>query len=338
MSVSPDVQSFRDHEIRRCYKTEDLRSLSNRLGFRSPGYIYARLRSMGITDYLDRNGRNEALTVLSGDTLTPNEAYLLGYTMADGGIIESRPTSPTPRVQWECQSEDRILLEWINGFIGVGQPPKDYVRRRSLVTPTTGKVGPEKDYFSTKLALASRTLVERLAKWGVHPRKSCKETYHSFQDPLVHGAFLRGLFDGDGCVSTRQRKKGWHMTANVTFMGGEAFVTALRDDLVTRLGVESMAVISNNGRETCWKCNWSSKHDVEALFNHMYPDGKATFPCLYRKLAKFLEWLESEDGKIGRPRVRPLKESGTPESPEAPVNPGTSPSEQTTSPSDPVQL
>lgn len=219
MSVSPAVQAFRDSELRRCYKTEDLKSLAKRLGFSRYDYVFTRLRSMGITDYQTRNDKNEAVGAFATDALSENEAYLLGYTMADGCVVEARG-GISPAMSWECHTDDRVLLDWTYGFLSIGKPPRDVVRTRAMVSPSTGLTGPVKEYRSSIYRVASSTLVERFAKWGVVPRKSCNETYHAFPDQRVHGAFLRGLFDGDGCIATRQRTKGAHMTADISFLGG----------------------------------------------------------------------------------------------------------------------
>lgn len=105
--------------------------------------------------------------------LSENEAYFLGFTLADGGINGAN------QLQWNIQEQDEDILYWIARFLDIPRKPKHYLVGKSTL------------YFSNK------PMLDRLKRWGVFSPKSLECKYPRLEGK-VKASFVRGFFDGDG--------------------------------------------------------------------------------------------------------------------------------------------
>ena len=91
--------------------------------------------------------------------------------------------------------------------------------------------------------------------------------------------FIRGYFDGDGCVSFYTNRK----TVMVNFAGNEQFITQLSNVLKTELDIENI-YCKNHSTKSIWYCCLYSKKSIKIFKEYIYVD--STF-SLERKLKKF---------------------------------------------------
>lgn len=258
------------------------------------GFIQRYLFEMGLTG-VDKKRLNAAL---SSYPLTEEDAYFLGLMMADGCVVDNLPGNAAPRIELGLASRDVATVAWVASYLGIRKESKVSVRVKSDGT---------REEF-TKCSVSDRGLADRLARYGVVPRKSMGEVYHSFENPRVHAAFLRGELDGDGCV-THHKSCGGPCDGVVTgcsvvFMGGAKFVTDLRDDLVIRLGVRDSKVHLHKSNARLAKVAWQHPADIVKLYQYIYPDGTKTFPCMARKMEKFTTWFEQAKSLPPDPKNR----------------------------------
>ena len=76
----------------------------------------------------------------------------------------------------------------------------------------SGKIG-EKIYYNAGANIFSKHLAEQLAKIGCPPRKSFILKYPDWLDKDLRSHFIRGYFEGDGCITrtarTSETIKSW---------------------------------------------------------------------------------------------------------------------------------
>lgn len=110
---------------------------------------------------------------------TPEKAYILGFFMADGCVIQ---WGPRKRLQFHLQSRDVDLL-----------------RKMAAAMKMTNPIHYREKYV--ELVWNSPQQFDALARFGIVPNKTFTglEYPHSLQDSL-HRHFIRGLIDGDGWV------------------------------------------------------------------------------------------------------------------------------------------
>lgn len=120
------------------------------------------------------------------DTInTPNKAYIFGLLDADGCVCASDYS-----IIIGLQAEDKYLLERINQEMG-NTKPLMFVQK-SLENPKW------KDMY--RLVIYSETMQNALIVKGMIPRKSLRIVYPSWMPDNLHKHFIRGYFDGNGCI------------------------------------------------------------------------------------------------------------------------------------------
>jgi len=117
------------------------------------------------------------------DTESPNMAYILGFWAADGNVH-----STENRLDLELQEEDAEILEKIRVELNSERPIKYY----SCINGN----------HKSKLYFWSSKIKKKMAEYGIVPNKTYSEDFHA---PYKLNKeywidYIRGFFDGDGCV------------------------------------------------------------------------------------------------------------------------------------------
>lgn len=114
---------------------------------------------------------------------TPDMAYILGFFAADGYITHNRRGANF----WNIQITDKKLLEDI----------KDIVESEHKINIRLEK-GKEKTLY--RLQIGSKDMCDDLRKLGMNERKTKSLSTPNIPDQYFSD-FVRGYFDGDGCVA-----------------------------------------------------------------------------------------------------------------------------------------
>lgn len=111
------------------------------------------------------------------------KAYIIGFIAADGYIDEVRG-----RVIISLHRKDRDILEKIRACLSSTSPIKDHCRD---------------GYLKSTLSICSRRVTTDLVKAGLRQGKSLTMTRDVYINIPEHlkSHFLRGYFDGDGCMT-----------------------------------------------------------------------------------------------------------------------------------------
>ncbi len=126
-------------------------------------------------------------------TWSRDSAYVLGFIFADGHL-EDAPYIRGKYVRFT--NTDRSLIEKIKNSLGSSH--------KIVIVPASGN---KKEKYI--LRIGSHKIYNDLERLGLHPRKSLDMEF-----PLISYRFLsdfvRGYFDGDGCVSIAKKKDRPH--------------------------------------------------------------------------------------------------------------------------------
>ena len=222
---------------------------------------------------------------------SPEKAYCLGFWYADGNVINN------PYQVSVSQAESQLdILKKISKEIGGNKPLYG------------SKI--EKGQRVFTLAFQNKKMCEDLIALGCIPNKSLILQFPT--DKIVPkefmSHFIRGYFDGDGCIWNGKRKKmivkdstrkeGYRerIVHNVkfTFTGNVDFINALQDYLVS-LGIVNkktklnFSKAKNPNNTTCDRVctmEYSGRKQIRNLYDYMYKD--STIHCDLKKL-KFEE-------------------------------------------------
>lgn len=202
---------------------------------------------------------------------SPEKAYFLGLLYSDGCIFKSK--------DWESYS---IIF-------GQSEINKDIVYKINNLLESTypiqsNLIGSKLFY---KIELKSEQMFKDLQKLGVEPNKSLTCVFPNINEKLI-SHFIRGLFDGDGCVWNGKRKimkikdnshpSGYRerIVHNVkfTYTGNYEFVNTLQDYLVKYLDLKKTKLNFSKAKNTKHICTmeYSGRKQLKKFYDFIYKD------------------------------------------------------------------
>jgi hypothetical protein len=152
-----------------------------------PGRSWLAIMAQGERLGIKRNRNKPRLYVNENyfNKWSPNMAYILGYIVADGCIINGSPHGYSDSLKLGVQLKDKDILEKIKKELN-SQHAISIVRN------------------AAHFCISSKKLVDSLKRLGITYQKSLKETVPNV--PAQHiKDFIRGVIDGDGGISIDSR-------------------------------------------------------------------------------------------------------------------------------------
>lgn len=119
---------------------------------------------------------------------TEEKAYWLGFIYADGYVSD------------KSNFEISLSLKDTSHLIKLGK----------LLNYTV-----KKDHFRCRLSISNLHLTDSLKRHGVIPRKSLIATFPEHLDNCLIRHFIRGYFDGDGCISVSTKPPSYQITVSI---------------------------------------------------------------------------------------------------------------------------
>lgn len=171
---------------------------------------------------------------------TTAKAYFLGYIYADGWVtyrtVDGRQVGHELGMQ--LQRGDRYILERLSGELGNVHAITDGEKVAKICNNKF-----ETHAQFSLLRIYSARIVRSLLAKGITPEKTYSDQF-PVVDPMLFPHFLRGYFDGDGCVtSNRYGMAQVHFTAF-----GASFLKYAHDVLLDRYQINS-TIYSENSRK-----------------------------------------------------------------------------------------
>ena len=189
--------------------------------------------------------------------------YFLGMFFADG-CNEGNSN----RIMISLQESDKSLLEkfiqlWQSNRPLIFVPAKERNRNNNW------------SFF-----LTSKKISERLTELGATPQKSLTLTFPQYLEDKFIKDFIRGYFDGDGCISFRTTK-----TVRISFAGTFYFLTSFQLILKNKLNIESILYKQSN----IWILSFCKKEYTYKFLNWIYEDASIYLDRKYEKYKLFLQ-------------------------------------------------
>ena len=178
---------------------------------------------------------------------TEDKAYFLGLIVADGCISEK---SNSIKI---IQKEHDILFDFIKYIKFDGNIFTSKSRNISTVTITSPKTKSD------------------LNRLGIHSNKTMVIKYPNIPENLQNH-FMRGLFDGDGCISLRIDKRDNSQRGQVNICSGSYdFIKEYYSRLVMYCNLSGRNKI-RCPKGTYYVVDWGGLSDVENIYRFLYKD------------------------------------------------------------------
>ena len=201
---------------------------------------------------------------------TEEKAYWLGFLMADGYNHQSKNC-----VALRVQEEDKEILRKYKLFLKTNAPIHTFNR-------TTAVNRLNRNYC--ELNICSPKFSDSLAKIGCVQGKTYTLEFPDIPKSL-YSHFIRGFFDGDGCISVTKRKdRTKHsLQYQLNFVGKESVILKIQDIICSNTGVFKTKLRNRNSFAKC--ISWSGRIVCKKILDYLYNNATV---YLERKYNKYL--------------------------------------------------
>ena len=240
------------------------------------------------TKYLRKHGiqvKNYQNSVKFDETVfdtidTEEKAYWLGFIFADGYISSKSNKKSDYNFEISLKGSDTSHLEKFNIFM------KHIHNNIRIGSVRCGK----KQCSRCRWSIRNKHLWETLNSHGCTPRKSLTLQFpdeHIFQSKDLIRHFIRGYFDGDGCITYCDKS---HLHPHISFLGTFDFLAQ-----VAKYTTVKNKVLKENNRKV-YIYGASGKTAMEIL-HYMY---KNSTIFLQRKFDRYIDFcrLEEKSSKL----------------------------------------
>lgn len=208
-------------------------------------------------------------------------AYLLGYLYADGSMEDA---SYLRGKYVRASSIDKELIDFVKYFLQAEHPIVKLQSRN------------KRDSLKYFIRIGDKDLYESLIKLGLSPNKSLVMIFPKVPKKYLND-FIRGYFDGDGCVflerSKGKIKEKIIKKLNIIFTSGSKdFLIGLKEEIERNYRILNLKIYNNRNAFQLK----SNTHDSIEIFKKIYwPIGQ---PFLERKKDSFAEYFKLRPGRV----------------------------------------
>lgn len=202
------------------------------------------------------------------------KAYWLGFLYADGCNKIKRNSKKNNKMEYSLSlalcSLDKTHIEKFRKSIQSDAPILD------KDVKLNGKI-----FKASRIMICNKNICESLDELGCTPNKSLTLRFpNEKQLPKKFiRDFIRGYFDGDGCISLDLDKR----YSVVGFVGTKEFLERISKILSEELDIENPVLQQKKGSK-CWNLQYGSIIKCNKIYNYLYKDCNI---YLDRKLEKF---------------------------------------------------
>lgn len=261
---------YNENEIISCYLSEPISivEISNKFGLSTPTMskilkrnnidLYARY------EYIDKYVNSTFFSQIDSEY----KAYFLGLLIADGCIYNN---TSSKKLIIQLKQSDRYILEYLKYLLNTGS---------SLV------VDPRDN--SSSLAVTNTKICEDLIALGFDERgKPYRYINFNLIDPNLHRHIIRGIFDGDGCVTIRNINQK-NLRCIVGFCGYYHLLADIKIILETDIGPTNNAI---NKENNIFSLKYYAIDNLISIYNYLYLNSSV---CMLRKKNKMEEFFKNK--------------------------------------------
>jgi DNA-binding transcriptional regulator WhiA len=184
---------------------------------------------------------------------TPEKAYFLGFIFADGCLIDN-PKEYRYKLNIKIHNKDEYIL-------------KKFI---SLLDSEV-KIWRSNNRDICEIGFSSKKMINDLKNIGLHQNKTYT-IYYPKIDEKIERHFLRGYFDGDGCIRINEDKRDHSKRGDLRIVGGSVkFIETLNERMGKLFGVNVNKLYGPKNKRYKF-IGWAGMSDIERIYNGFYSD------------------------------------------------------------------
>lgn len=205
---------------------------------------------------------------------TADGFYLAGFIAADGSLQKRKHSKI---LKLTLSNKDTAHLEKIKITLNSTHPIKEYIVKPSILVKSTNKCA--------EIQIASNKIFDDLARFNIVPNKTKTYTFPEWliDHPLV-SHYMRGYFDGDGCISHCGLGTGRTVIQkSFSIMGTYKFVETYNNILAKNCNLNTAKITAHY---SIFNILYTGNNVINRIFNFLYKDAAL---YLDRKYQKFID-------------------------------------------------
>lgn len=191
------------------------------------------------------------------------EAYYLGFILADGCVSKKRNSYG---FSISIQERDGYILDKLS-LLCLNKINSRHITKKSQVC----------------LTFTCKDICKNLINYGCISNKTYKTNSFPLIKENLMPHFIRGYFDGDGCVYTKKQR--YNYGSAVSFTGNYIFISSLEKFLKNRKIITTSVTTKQKKHQFDAVFEFEKKQDIYNLYKYMYIDASI---YLIRKKEKFI--------------------------------------------------
>jgi hypothetical protein len=214
---------------------------------------------------------------------TQEKAYFLGYLFADG-------CNCGKYINFNISEKDLNMLERLNKLVHPGGRPLYKSNARDSTFRYNGQIAHTKTNYT--LSIYSAHMADALSSYGCTPRKTNTLVFPVeilSNEMLPH--FVRGYFDGDGCISTYGRRDAYTQ-GYVSIVSTRSFCNTIAEIIKNTLDVKSKILKKKYQAENVVEFRITNTKSVIKFLEWIYKDSTIH---LERKYSRYKDLLKNRE-------------------------------------------
>jgi hypothetical protein len=184
---------------------------------------------------------------------TPEKAYFLGFIFADGCLIDN-PKEYRYKLNIKIHNKDEEILK---KFISLLDSEVEIWRSN------------HRDI--SEIGFSSKKMINDLKNLGLHQNKTYTIDYPNIDENLERH-FLRGYFDGDGCIRINKDERDNSKRGDLRIVGGSVnFIETLNKRMSKLFGVNLNKLYGPKNKEYKF-VGWAGMSDIEKIYYGFYSE------------------------------------------------------------------
>lgn len=240
-------------------------------------------------DYLSASRKNKVNENFFKNIDTEEKAYWLGFLYADGCVYKKHDKSGHEKggsIELCLQERDKYHIQ---NFL-------DDIESTAPISNRIVKLN-EKEYYANRACVSSIKMVNDLIYHGCFENKSLTLQPPTTIPKELISHFIRGYFDGDGCVCFYPHNYSY----SYSILGTKEIL----EFIAKETNIPSYKIVSFDHKK-CFELKTFSKKSVEVFHNYIYKNKTIFLERKYQKSLGMMKWHNMEDSRTETQKMADL--------------------------------